>query len=242
MSEIPKFLKKEGNSLLFKDEGELVFYIPEYYFEREFAIMDGEYISLLGLFNYAKFDKNGKLEGKLKLFNFPTVFTTKPSELDKITGVKLTKNTPKDDYRLLKYKKDDMVIVSTKVPMSVENIEVFMKMINSGKLPNTIPYDKLHEVFMRNIELNGESYPVSAQLIGIVMSELCRSSEDMTIPYRLSGSDDPFAYQTINIKSVPKLVSPFTALTSEDWNESIVNAIVNKKPRKSPLEKLFLIP
>lgn len=237
---IPSFLKKDGNSLLFKDDGSLIFYIPEMYFEREFAVMDGEYIHLIGLFNYAIFDKSDKLKGKLTLFNFPTTFTCSPSSIEKIKGVKLTNNSPKEDYRALKFVKDDIVIASTKIPKKVDNIELFMKMFTTGKIPNTIPYDQLHNIFMENIKLNGESYPVSAQLIGIVISEMCRSSSNITIPYRRSNSTDLTGYTPVNIKDIPKLVSPFTAIVSENWDESIVNAITNKNYTVSPLEKLFL--
>lgn len=240
MDNIPKFLKKDGLSLVFKDEGELLFYIPELYFEREFAIIDGENVSIIGIFNYALFDKSNKLIGKLGLFNYPTMITTQPSTIDKLVGVKLTKNSIKEDYRILKFKKDDVVITSTKIPMSIENVEIFLKMFTTGKFTNSIPYDILHEVFIKNIQLNGENYPVSSQLIGMTLSEICRSNDDIAVPFRLSGSSDMHAYQPINIKTIPKLVSPFTSLTSENWNESVVNAIVNKNYKPSPLEKLFL--
>lgn len=237
---IPSFLKKDNNSLLFKDNGTLVFYIPEMYFERDFAIMDGEYIHLIGLFSYAIFDENEKLKGKLTLFNFPTMFTCSPSSIEKLRDVKLTTNSPKESYRALKFVKDDIVIASTKIPMKVDNIELFMKMFNTGKIPNIIPYNQLHEIFMKNIELNGESYPVSAQLIGAVISEMCRDASDITIPYRLGNNKDLTSYIPVNIKDIPKLVSPFTAVVSENWDESVVNAITNKNYTPSPLEKLFL--
>ena len=241
MSQIPKFLKKDGLSLLFKDEGELIFYIPELYFERNYAIMDGDSVTLIGLFNYALFDKNDKLIGDYKLFNFPTMFTCVPSSINKISDVKLGNSNIKEDYRTLKFKKDDIVIASTKVPMSVENIEIFLKMVNTGKIPNSIPYNILHDVFIRNIELNGERYPVSTQLIGMVFSEICRSSKDITIPYRLGKSNNMHDYRPINITDIPKLVSPFTSITSQNWDESVVNAITNTNYKKSPLEKLFLV-
>lgn len=237
---IPSFLKKDNNSLLFKDDGALIFYIPEMYFERDFAIMDGEYIHLIGLFSYAIFDSDDKLKGKLTLFNFPTMFTCIPSSIEKIKDVKLTKNSIKESYRALRFVKDDIVIASTKVPMKVDNIEIFMKMFNTGKIPNIIPYDQLHEVFMKNIELNGNSYPVSTQLIGVAISEMCRDSSDINLPYRLGNSNDLTAYIPVNIKDIPKLVSPFTSMVSENWDESVVNAITNKNYTQSPLEKLFL--
>ena len=61
MSDIPKFLKRDKLSLLYNEEGEMIFYIPEFYFERQFVIVEGDRFSLIGLFNYARFDKNNKM-------------------------------------------------------------------------------------------------------------------------------------------------------------------------------------
>lgn len=240
---IPNFLKRDGLSLLYNEDGELIFYIPDLYFERDFAIIDGDIVSLLGLFNYARFDKNDKLIGDLRLFKFPSIFMCRPYDIEKKRNIKLTKNSLQEDYRLLKFKKNDVVVFSTKIPQSTDNIEIFLKMMNTGKVPNSIPYEELPDIIMENIELNGESYPVSAQLIGVVVSELARDIKDVTRPYRLSNSDDPNAYRMLNIKDIPKLVSPFTSTISENWDESMVNAITlgDKDYKKSPLERLFLI-
>lgn len=236
---LPSFLKRDGLSLLYKDDGEMIFYIPEIYFERGFIVVDGDRLSVLGLFSYARFDKSNNLIGSLKMFNFPSIFTCVPSSIDKIKNAKLTKNSLKDDYRLLKFKKDDIVVLSTKVPKLIDNMELFLKMFNTGRFPNTIPYDRLHEVFIKNAELNGNSYPVTAQLIGVIISEICRSASDTTKPYRLSKTDDLNAYTGINITNIPKLISPFTAITSENWDESIVSAITNDKYTRSPMERLI---
>ena len=72
MYDIPKFLKRDGEALLFNTSGELIYYVPEVYFEKGIAEVIGEIVSLLGVFDYAIFDENGKSSG-LKPFNFPTI-------------------------------------------------------------------------------------------------------------------------------------------------------------------------
>lgn len=67
---VPKFLKREGDSLVFDQEGQFVFYVPEVFFSRGDAQIKGEYVNLLGILDYAIFDKNGKHDG-LKRFYFP---------------------------------------------------------------------------------------------------------------------------------------------------------------------------
>lgn len=238
MSEIPKFLKKDGDSLLFNQEGELVFYIPEMYFERKYAVISGEYVNLLGVLNYAIFDDKGKHSG-LKPFRFPTIFLCKPSSMEKVKNVKLTEYVEAQDYRLLKFRKGDQVVVSVKVPEMVANAEEFYKIFISGKLPTTIRYDELQDYFLENIRLNGADYGISIQLFGMLIGEMCRDPKDRTKLFRHTKMNNMCAYQTINIREVPKYVSPFTSITSENWDESVVNSMLIKDARYSPLEKLF---
>lgn len=237
MSNIPRFLKRDGRSLLFKDEGELVFYIPQYYFERGYITVDGRNMRLLGLFNYKLFNKDGKDIGGLRFFNFPSVFGCIPGDVEEVKRLKLAPSLPTDDYTLLKFRKDDVVVESTKVPQSTDNMELFLKMVNSGKLPNAIPYNELHDVFVENAKLNGESYGVSMQIIGVIISELCRSTGSIARPYRLSSSNDYNAYTTMNVADISNYTSPFAAVTGDNWNRALGAAILSKNGKESPLEK-----
>lgn len=242
MSKLPSFLRQEDSKIIFdKDNIELVFYIPEIYFEREYCMVIGQDVQLFGMFDYSLNDKDGKSISGLKQFKYPTEFYCKPYSVEKKKDLKLTKNTKIQDYRLLKFKKDDIVITSVKVPATIANVETFYKMFATGIFPNTIPYNELHEYFLNAIKINGENYGVSSQLFGIIISEAFRDQNDLSTAYRLSNTNDQTAYTMINIKTIPKLVSAFTAFTSENFDESIGNAIINKNHKESPLERLFLL-
>lgn len=237
---VPPFIKRDGDALLFSEpDKELLFYVPEVYFERSNAIIVGEYVNILGIMDYTIVDKNGKNSG-LKSFYFPTVFLTKPSSIEKIKKVKLTDNSNEDDYRVLRYKQNDQVVVSVKVPQSINNVEEFYKLFTSGKLPTTIKYDNMHNYFTDSIALNGASYGVSLQLFGILISEMCRSQKDIKKPFRLSNSNDMTAYQTVNIREIPRYVDPYASITSENWDEAVVSSIINKDHKNSPMEKLLI--
>jgi len=238
MYDVPKFLKRDKDSLLFNQKGELVFYVPEMYFERKFALMVGDYVNLIGVLDYAVFDEKGKSSG-LKQFRFPTVFLARPSEMEKSKNVKLTKNSPEQDYRLLKFKQGDQVIVSVKVPQMVDNAEEFFKIFNSGKLPNTIPYNEIQNYFLENIRLNGADYGITAQLFGIMISESFRDINNPKILFRHTNMKDMNAYSGISVKSIPKYVSPSASITSENWDESLMYAMLNENPKYTPLEKLL---
>lgn len=242
MYDVPKFLKRDGDALVFNlDNEELVYYIPEVYFSRKFAIIVGEYVNLMGVFDYTIQKIDGKSNNGLHRFYFPTIFLCKPGEMEKVKNIKLTDYTEPQDYRLLKFKKGDQAVVSVKVPQNVENAEEFYSMFIYEKLPNTIPYDKLQDYFIDNINLNGSDYGLNIQLFGIIISEICRDPKDPQKLFRNTNIKSMNAYKSIGIKQIPKYVSPFTSITSENFDESIVNAIVNKNVRYSPLEKLLMI-
>ena len=238
-SNIPPFIKKDGDTLTFNGEGQFIFFVPELYFERSVAEVLGETIRVLGIMDYTIADKSGKY-GPIKPFNFPTMFLTSPTTIEKKKNFQLTPKSQPQDYRILKYNKGDKITLSTKVPQLIANCEDFYKIFFSGKMPTSIKYDDLYKYFIDNIHLNGGDYGLSIQLFGIIISEICRDPSDKGKLFRHTDMKDMNAYQCISIKDIPKQVSAYTALTSENIDESLVNGILNKKKAYSPLEKLML--
>lgn len=239
--EIPYFLKREGNVITYNGKGTLVFFIPAPFFEKKYANMVGENIQLFGVFDYVIYDENGKIEKSLTRFNLPTRFLTRPSNIENKKDVRLTKNSKVQDYKLLKYKQGDQVIVSCKVPQSIDNAELLFNMMISRDLPNTVPYDKTHEYWMDTMTLNGTAFNINAQIFGIFASEMFRSKDDKTIPFRLSKETDMTAYDLVSVKELPKLISAYTAFVSENWDESIIQASMNHNKRDIPLEKIVMM-
>lgn len=236
---LPPFLKRKGDSILFNDDGEFYFYIPESYFDQQVAFYNGEYISTLGFMSYAIKLKSGKMSG-LKNFNYPTRFITKPYKVDKLKNVKLIKESEPSDYRILCYKKDDPIIVDVKVPKVIENVEEFVQMfLVNGKIPTTIPYDELQNAIVNNYLYNGNKYKTSLQLFGVILSELCRSKKDINVPFRLSKDNDMHDYRPVSVKKIPKLISAYAAFTSENINEAIVYASLNDNKVQIPLERVL---
>ena len=240
---VPSYLKiSEEGSILFNDpKREFVAYVPEKYFERGIAEQQGEYINLLGVFDYTIQDiETGKNNG-LKAFRLPTIFSTHPYITEKQKQLQLLKQTEPTDYRVFRYRVGDEIIVSTNVVQFIGNVEKFNNLFFIlGYIPNTIPYDKIHEYIIDAMSLNGDSYGLNMQVFGFVISELCRSKNDPAIPFRLSGSNDMHAYQSMSVKGISKLVSPYTALLSEDFDESIMYAMMNDDPKDTSLEKVLM--
>lgn len=236
---LPSFLKQSGDSILFKSDGELYFYIPEKYFDLKVAEYQGDCISLLGIFSYA-LKENNKMSS-LRQFNYPTRFVTKPYKVEKLKSVKLIKESKPEDYRVLCYKKDDVVIVDIHVPVDMDNAEDLINLfIIGGHISNTIPYDKIQNYFIDNINYNNDDgYGISLQLFGIVIGELCRSTKDVSKPFRLTGSTNMHDYKSISIIDIARLVSPYSAISSNNFNQALVYASVNKNKITSPLERVL---
>ena len=242
---IPAFLKKKEDTVYYSGKGEFLLFVPEVFFERKCAVVEGEFVELLGICNYAINENPGKtdISKNIKTFYFPSRFITKPGKMEKVKDYSITKNYTAD-YRIFHYEDngEDQIIVSTKVPQDITNVEDFFRLfVNTGNIPNTINYDDIYKYFLDSIKINGNSYNLPASLFGLIVSELCRDPKDINKPFRLGSSidSDKYSYESISVKDIPKLVSPFTSLTSENFDKAVVGAIMNKNNQSTPMERIL---
>lgn len=239
----PSFIEvTPENSVLFKGKDkEFVAYIPEKYFERNIAEQEGDYVNLLGIFSYTIQDLNTGKNNGLKNFKLPTIFCTRPSVIEKQKQIQLIKNSDPTDYRIFRYRDGDILIVSTQLVQGIGNVEKLNNLFCIlGYIPNTIAYDTIYEYFNDAMKLNGYSYGVNNQVLGFLVSEVCRSIDDPTIPWRLSKTNDVHAFKSMSLKGVSKLISPYTAILSEDFDESVMYAMMNDNPKETSLERVLI--
>ena len=244
---VPPFLKRDGDALLYNGEGQLIYAVPEEYFTARVAEEYGSYYVLIGMFNYMQVNKIGKT----KPFDFPTKFMCKPSSMEqKVSGVELNKKFGgfEDEvlYRLLIFNKGDEVVHSVFVPEAIENVEDFFRLLFMvARLSNTIPYDKVHEYIKENMNLSGSDYGVNAQMYGIIISEIFRDKDDISIPFRNGKNidNDMKAYKTISMTKTPNYIDPYVSITSQYWDESLMSAVLlsqKGEDKGSPLEKIMM--
>lgn len=236
---VPYFLSRDGEKLIFNEKDkEFIFYVPEKYFDTNNAIIVGDIVSVFGLLDYQIVDAKGKIY-ETRRFSHPTTINTRPHSIDKAKGLKLTKYADETDYRLLRYSKGDAVILSVKTDEDITHVEDFWSLFLRGNLPVTIPYDEIQNLIWKNMRLSGNNYGITMQQAGIVISELYRSATNMNIPFCQSNTNDMLAYKTMAATSVPKRISPYVSITSENWDEGVVGAIMTKDGKYSPLEKVL---
>ena len=243
---LPAFLKEDNEKIIFTGPGELVYYIPDKYFgdsKVPTAAVYGAYIQTMGVFDWALIDTNGKV-GKAKPFKYPTMVMCKPSRIEKVTNLSLN-GLQAMDYRVLHFVEGDEAISDIHTARNIDNVELLFRtfILVEHKMPTTIPYDKLHEYFPENMNLNAKGYGLNMQMFGLMITELCRDPNNISVPFRLSKNinESMYGYRQISIKTAPKFTSPFMALTSENWDESLMSAITMSQDGNnviSPLERV----
>lgn len=237
---VPPFCALKGESVVFNQDGVFKFFVPEKMFENKLCVLEGELANLFGLIGYAVYDKNGKVTKTYTQFNYPASFHSKPDSIEIAKNLKLTKNSKEQDYRILLYHKDAPIVLNYWLAESNADLALFYKALQYGSIPNEIPYNELQNYFLDNITITGAGYDVGLQVIGLVISELCRSQDHIEVPFRLSKEKDYTKYQSVNIREIPRVSSPFAAITSEMWDDAVINAITVKSNKKSPMEKIMM--
>lgn len=239
MSNLPIYMKQEGNTLYYKGSGEIIYYVPEKYYELSLAYSIGEYVEVMGMFCYCRFDSNGKA-GPIKPFKFPTMMKCKPSTVEKVTNFQLMGSKTTQGYRLLHFKDGDELLTEVAVPQNIVNVEKFVNLLKGGNLPDYIPYNEIQDYMILNAKLNGFNYKVSNQLLGLMISEIYRDMKDLSRPFRYTDMKDQTAYKAVNIVKVPKYTSVYTSITSENPDEAIAGALINTGTGESPLERVMM--
>lgn len=246
--DIPKFLKLKDNALIFNEEGQFLFYIPEDYFtntKNSVAQIIGQYVTTVGIIDWALVSKNGTIS-EAKPFKLPTVFMSKPSEIEKVKKLKLNGLRARD-YRILHFNYGDEVISDINVPQIIDNVETTFRtmVVNNNKIPSTVPYDKMHEYFTESMSLNGSSFGLNMQLFGILVREMCRDPKDYSKKFVETGMKNMNDYQQVSIKLLPNYISPYVSITSENFDESLMAAVLLSDEKEenikySPLEKVLM--
>ena len=249
-TDLPAFIKFKDDTCYYKGDGECIYYIPEDYFtdtKNPIAMIVGQYVSTLGIFDWALVSTNGKIS-EAKPFRYPTIILCKPSYIEKQKDVSLAGTKP-TNYRVLHFKEGDELISDVNTPEIIDNVLAMLRMaiVNGNKLPPTLPYDKIHEYFPECMELNGSSYGVNMQLFGIMVSESYRDPDDITKPYRLSKAINKSMtdYVQVSIKTIPKFQSPYNSLVSENFDESLIASIIQSDLPEdeiptTPLEQVMM--
>ena len=216
-------------------------YIPMDYFDGGVAQNHGSSIETLGIL-YLRSYKDGT-PGDIKLLNIPVVmefmlYSSHNDTLD-VHGIKV-------DCIAMEYPPKSYIIHQT-LPKGREVANKFLDTVLAGKLPKTISYAKLMDIWWRNLEMSGISYKVPSSIFEMIYASIYRNPHNVKERYgqvygKLSNPTG-YDYKTENVRAVVKDLSTFSGMIFEDIGTMISNGITNslngEEEEVSPLEKII---
>lgn len=235
----------------FKDDGKFIcleapyaeFYLPNSYFEGKFADDLGNIIRTLGIFNVGLF-VNGELK-EIRVFNVPTFIDLFVGDYEE-RSIKFGDEEIATPCKVLRYNKGDKIMNNTIIEDS-ENAEKFVGFINAGKLPNSIPYSKALEVWLKNMNLNSVNLGVPYVIYELILSASYRYKKDPTQKFGYAAANDmsigDHDYVMSRIREICRFTSTFTGVTFEDIDAMITTSLNRTKTKTeepySPVEGLL---
>ena len=231
--------EKEGR--LYSNSSMLEIYVPTSYFEDKFAINKGASIETLGLLYVRSYDE-GK-EGPIQLLNLPAiinvmVYESQEDEI-RIHGKSINALT-------LKYLKDSYVLHQS-IQKGREVAEAFLNYMLMGKLPNTIDYAKIINIWWKNLEISGVTFRVPSKIFEMIIASIYRNPNNMKQRfgeyYGKQSSPNGYMYKTGNVRDVVEGLSTFSGMIFEDISRMITtginSSIEGTEEPVSPLEKII---
>lgn len=231
------------------------------------AYMDGDAVSTVGVFNVRIFesDEQKRESVPLRTFNYPSQIKTYPTKItkQKLILTNSDKENASDDaplpgdeeededksnkYYILHYYKGD-IMMEANTEMKVSNCEKFSEMLSRGKIPNTIPYGQLQDIWAKNFQINDTSSGAPSVVMQLIIAEQARWAKNPAIPFRkkigkMDGKVKETDYSLATMRDVASYNSTFAALTFEDIAQMICSSInmtrQHKPQNKSPIEKVL---
>lgn len=243
---LSNFLKDDGNVISFIGHC-LEIYIPESYFDKQIASVEGEMIKSFGILPCTVFDANMK-EIKSYILNLPStiILYFKDIKSEKRVLIPENKNAEPEACRTLTFFKNDIIMPSS-IQKDSTNVEMFfIDILCSGKL-TMVPYNKLLEIWEKNLELNGVKLGLTGTTLEVILAEIYRNPNNLNEKFSKVLNENPgtsqYNYHASNIREICSRTSTFAALTFEDMDSMITTSLnmknFNKKQVESPLEKIL---
>ena len=217
-------------------------YIPMSYFDNGIAVNNGSSIETLGLV-YCRVFKDGE-PGDIKLMNIPTII----SYMSYQTSNAVIQISPykRIEVFVLQYLKDSYILHQT-FPKGRDVAYAFLNMMLGGKVPDSLNYNKVLNVWWRNLKMSGVSYKVPSKIYEMIIASIYRNPNNLKQRYGQiygrSSNPNGFDYKTGDVRFVAKNSSTFTGFVFEDIgnmiSNGINNTIENVEEPISPLEKII---
>lgn len=234
--------RSDGN-FLYCAADRMEFLIPVSYFDaaRKFAEDFGSYIKVFGLFDVAVYNGSAKITKCMNCPTFIDIFNY-DSEVEEVDlpgeGVK--------PCRVIRYLKGQKIMEASIVENS-DNAQTYVKFINSGKVPKTVPYNYTPQIWTKNQELSNADFGIRSETEEMILALTYRNPNNRGEKFaQLYGSDlsvGEHDYTTASIRQICQYASTFTSMTFEDI-DSMITSSLNRTRTKgketfTPVEEII---
>lgn len=226
-------------------------YIPESLFqdkteESENMIYrkDGSSFKCIGVFNMRFYQNEDFNREKTPIYTlgFPTIIYTSPTSYS-VENIII--NGIEDRYRVFYYEKGD-IMMKKKDKKDPLNCEVYIKLLLSGKIPNSIDYKKTISLWNLSFDINGYDPGVPDIIKQMIIGKLYRNKDDYTQEFRIvagTGKVGMTDYITMNPREITSNSSVLAGLAFEDFGSALNSALLMSKrdtlQAKSPIEEIL---
>jgi len=235
------------NELLYAKDGRiyskdyLEIYIPSDYEADGFAINKGDSFETIGIV-YIRSYANG-VEGPIKLLNIPSIVNISTYDISN-DEIKVNGRTIK--VIVSKYLKDSYILHQS-IQEGKGIAESFLNTMLMGKLPRTLQYSKILDIWWRNLEIANVNFKVPSKIYEMIIASIYRNpnnfKERYGQHYGRQSNPNGYDYATGNVRGVVEGLSTFSGLVFEDINRMITtginNSIEGNEEAVSPLEKII---
>lgn len=235
------FDRREDGIYLNKQFEKCEILVPKSYFNDNMAVRDGQRVESLAVVTVALHAGSKKPRFFQLTLPLNIVFNTDIEPYDKYYRF----DGELQQFTVLTIHGGNQVTPNSTYIQSLKDAIMFLHKFNGAKFSNIMPYDEIVRIFKDGIQKNGVSLGVPDVLISLIISELCRDSENDFKPFRFkankTGKDE--GYSLIGIKKIPQKSSVLAALAFEDMKTAIRAAVhqtrTDFEQRTAPIEKLI---
>lgn len=159
---------------------------------------------------------------------------------------KFSKMEETADSYIMELEADSKLFESNVFEKNVSNATSLFFLLMGGKIGNSeMSYGEIYQLVYDSLndnEITGKP-SVSYELL---VSELMRDKNDFSKPFRISvnQNNESTGFSPLNIREIPRMQSPVSALMSEDIFDGVVSIInaakTNKQAKLTPVEQIML--
>lgn len=218
-------------------------YVPMNYFQRKvnLATNMGSIVRTFGVL----YCRTGDESAPIKLFQFPTVIDITVHEFV-YESITIPHGGERIEVMTLKYLPDTQVMHQT-LPKGKDIAESFLSIMLNGKLPHTIDYRVLINMWWQNLDISGVSFQVPSKIYEMIIATIYRDPKNIKKRFGQyfgkHSNANPYDYTTGNVRNIVKNQSTFSGMVFEDIAMMISNGINNSidgtEEQVSPLEKII---